>query len=178
MARRLDRLDLSSLGLSPGAGRRLDVDVAIGELCFGGERYTVTPDPTPARLEVSRLSGPGFALRLHFTGTLVGACMRCLKEARYPIEVEAREVDTGGHRQAGGADEELTSPYVTDEVLDVSAWARDAVVLGLPTKILCREDCPGLCPVCAADLSEVGPDHRHDAEPDPRWAKLSELRLD
>ena len=67
---------------------------------------------------------------------------------------------------------------MVEEVLDLSAWARDALVLGLPAKILCREDCPGLCPVCAADLSEVGEDHTHDEAPDPRWAKLRELRLD
>ncbi|HEV2980846.1 MAG TPA: YceD family protein, partial [Solirubrobacteraceae bacterium] len=45
-------------------------------------------------------------------------------------------------------------------------------------KVLCREDCAGLCPVCAADLAEVGPDHSHDRAPDPRWTKLSELKLD
>jgi hypothetical protein len=32
--------------------------------------------------------------------------------------------------------------------------------------------------VCAADLAEVGPDHSHDRAPDPRWTKLSELKLD
>jgi uncharacterized protein len=43
--------------------------------------------------------------------------------------------------------------------------------------VLCREDCAGLCPVCAADLSEVGPGHTHEQAPDPRWAKLRELEL-
>jgi uncharacterized protein len=175
---RLDKLDLSTLGLSPGAGRRLDLDVHIGELLFGGEHYVVDPDPVPVRLEVSRLSGSGFAMRLRFAGVLRGPCMRCLKEAGRPVEVEAREVDTGTAGAAGGADEELASPYVSDDVLDVTSWARDALVLGLPAKIVCREDCPGLCPVCAADLSEVDGTHHHDAEPDPRWAKLRELRLD
>ena len=36
----------------------------------------------------------------------------------------------------------------------------------------------GLCPVCAADLNEAGPEHRHEAAPDPRWAKLRELPLE
>jgi uncharacterized protein len=178
MAPRLDRLDLSTLGLAPGGGRRLDVDVSVGELEFGGERYAVEPARVPATLEVSRLSGPGYALRLRFTATLRGPCMRCLKEARRPVEVEAREVATGGAGRTADADEELASPYVVDEVLDVTAWARDALVLNLPAKILCQEACPGLCPVCAADLSEVGADHHHDADPDPRWAKLRELRLE
>lgn len=175
MAPRLDRLDLSTLGLAPGGGRRLDIEIAIGDLEFGGEHYAVEPDWIPATLEVSRLSGPGYALRLRFMASLRGPCMRCLKDAARPIEVQAREVEAGALE---GAEEELASPYVEDEVLDVAAWARDALVLSLPAKVLCREDCPGLCPVCAADLSEVGEDHHHDAGPDPRWAKLRELHLE
>ena len=177
MSPRLDRIDLSTLGLAPGAGRRLDADVQIGELEFGGERYSIDPDPVAVTLEVSRLSGTGFALRVRFTAVLRGPCMRCLKDARMPIEIEAREVQAGT-AAAADPDDELSSPYVSDDVLDLGAWARDALVLGLPTKILCTEDCPGLCPVCAADLSEVGVDHDHGEEPDPRWAKLRELRLD
>jgi DUF177 domain-containing protein len=180
MAPRLDRLDLSTLGLAAGAGRRLETEVEVGELDFGGERYAVDPDPVPATLEISRLSGPGFALRLRLACVLRGPCMRCLKDAAMPIEVDAREVEAGAAAGAGRREqeEELASPYVAEEVLDLRAWARDALVLGLPAKILCREDCPGLCPVCAADLSEVGEDHSHAGAPDPRWAKLRELRLD
>jgi DUF177 domain-containing protein len=180
MAPRLDRLDLSTLGLAPGAGRRLEVEVGVGELEFGGERYEVDPDPVLAALEISRLSGPGFAFRLSLECLLRGPCMRCLKDAAMPIEIEAREVETGSSAPSSGdeSEDELASPYVVDDVLDLSAWARDALVLGLPAKILCREDCPGLCPVCAVDLSEVGEDHSHAEEPDPRWAKLRELRLD
>ncbi len=65
-----------------------------------------------------------------------------------------------------------------DETLDLAGWARDAFALAMPAKILCREDCAGLCPVCAADLNEAGPEHHHEAAPDPRWAKLRELKLE
>jgi uncharacterized protein len=44
--------------------------------------------------------------------------------------------------------------------------------------VLCREDCAGLCPICAADLNEAGPEHHHERPADPRWAKLSELELE
>jgi uncharacterized protein len=86
--------------------------------------------------------------------------------------VDAREVD----RPGGG--EELSSPYLEDETLDLAGWARDAFALALPTQALCREDCAGLCTVCAADLNETGPEHAHERAPDPRWAKLSELKLE
>ena len=73
---------------------------------------------------------------------------------------------------------ELDSPYVSEEVLDVTAWAHDAFSLAAPLKVLCREDCAGLCPVCAADLNEAGLEHSHESAPDPRWAKLRELKLE
>ncbi|HEV7804758.1 MAG TPA: YceD family protein [Solirubrobacteraceae bacterium] len=48
----------------------------------------------------------------------------------------------------------------------------------MPAQLLCRDDCAGLCPVCGTDLNAAGPEHAHERAPDPRWAKLSELKLD
>jgi uncharacterized protein len=167
-----DVLDLAGLRLSAGEGRRFELSVAIASLKLAGERYEAEPAVVPVRLEVSRMTGNGYALRLRFEATLAGPCMRCLKDAGPTIAVDAREVE----RPGGG--EELSSPYVQDEQLDLASWARDALVLALPAQVLCREDCAGLCPVCAADLNEAGPEHAHERAPDPRWAKLSELELE
>ena len=60
-------------------------------------------------------------------------------------------------------------------MLDLHAWARDALALALPVQLVCRADCAGLCPVCGADLNAAGPEHAHERAPDPRWAKLGEL---
>ena len=80
--------------------------------------------------------------------------------------------------QPGAADEELSSPYVDKEgELDLAAWARDALALSLPAQITCRPDCAGLCAQCGANLND-DPDHHHETGPDPRWAKLSEIRFD
>jgi uncharacterized protein len=167
-----DALDLGGLRLSAGEGRRFELAVHVEPLTLGGERYEVQPGAVAVRLDISRMTGNGYALRLRFSATLVGACMRCLKDAAPQLEVDAREVD----RPGGG--EELSSPYLQDETLDLAAWARDALVLALPTQVLCCEDCAGLCAVCAADLNETGPEHAHERAPDPRWAKLSELKLE
>ncbi len=167
-----DILDLSGLRLSAGEGRSFELAVHVEPLTLGGESYEIAPATLPVRLDVSRMLGNGYALRLRFLATLVGPCMRCLKDAAPQIDVDVREVD----RPGGG--EELSSPYLEDETLDLAGWARDALVLALPTQVLCREDCAGLCAVCAADLNETGPEHTHERPPDPRWAKLSELKLD
>ncbi len=91
-----------------------------------------------------------------------------------------RDGGAGGCARGGppGWGEELSSPYIRGETLDLAAWARDAFALSAPTQVLCRPDCAGLCPVCAADLNEAGPEHHHEREPDARWAKLRELKLE
>ncbi len=172
MAGATHELDLASLRLSGGEGKRLTLEAPIAALVLGSERYTAEPPLVSAELTISRMAGGGYALRLRFAAALTGPCMRCLKPAAPKIAIDAREVDVPG----GG--EELESPYVKEEVLDLAAWARDAFALALPAQVLCREDCPGLCPVCAVDLAEAGPEHHHEAPPDPRWAKLRELELE
>jgi uncharacterized protein len=172
MALRTDTFDLAGLRLSAGEGRRLELDVAIDPFKLGGERYPVEPALVHTRLDISRTTGDGYALRLRFDASLAGPCMRCLETARPVFSVDAREVS-----QAGETDE-LSSEYVERGVLDLHAWARDALALTLPTKLLCRPDCAGLCPVCGTDLNAAGPDHGHEREPDARWSKLSELRFE
>ncbi len=170
MAVPTDSFDLGALRLSSGEGRRLELFTAVQPLLLSDERYGVEPPQLPVVLDVSRMTGGGYALRLRFAVRLSGPCMRCLEPAGLEIEVDAREV----HQPGGG--EELESPYVDHQDLDLGAWARDALVLAAPAQILCRPDCAGLCPQCGIDLNRAGPTHEHDREPDPRWAKLRELR--
>jgi uncharacterized protein len=170
MAAQYHTIDLARLGLSAGEGRRLEIEVEPGELGLGGERYAPAPAAVPARLEISRTAG-GHAFRLRLAATLAGPCMRCLADARITVRVDAREVE-----QPASGDEELTSPYVEGDVLDVGAWAHDALALALPAQVLCRPDCAGLCAVCGASLNDADPgEHDHGRPVDPRWAKLGEL---
>ena len=169
MPQRTDTFDLGRLRLSAGQGRRLELHAQLDDLVLSGQPYPVAPDPMPVTLDVSRMTGGGWSLRLRFTATAQGPCMRCLEDAAPEFAVDVREVD-----QVGGG-EELDSPYVSaDAQLDLRGWARDALALALPAQILCRPDCAGLCPECGADLNRA-PDHGHERPPDPRWAKLREL---
>ena len=156
-----DELDLEPDAIREGTRFREDLEADSLDL------YTLVQE-----LEVSRMLGGGYAMRLRFAAALAGPCMRCLADARPTVEVEAREVDRPGEG------EDLDSPYVSDQRLDLAAWTRDAFALAAPVKVLCRDDCAGLCPECAADLNKVGPGHRHERAPGSRWAKLRELKLD
>jgi len=173
MAQATTIIDLARLSLSHGEGRRLDLPVRLEPLELAGQTYAVSPETVQTRIDVSRPSG-GYAFRLRFGLRIEGPCMRCLEGAALETEVDAREV-----AQDNTDDEELRSPYVEDEQLDLGRWAHDAAVLTIPTQFLCREDCAGLCPDCGQPLNDADPeDHKHDTGTDPRWAKLKELKLD
>jgi uncharacterized protein len=166
-------VDLARLSLAHGQGARLDLPVRLEPLELGGQTYLPQAMGLEAKLDVSRPSN-GYAFRLRFPLRVEGPCMRCLEAAAMETEVDAREVD-----QANTDDEELRSPYVDDDELDLGRWAHDAAVLALPTQLLCRPDCAGLCPICGESLNDTDPKpHKHDSGSDPRWAKLKELKLD
>jgi uncharacterized protein len=172
VAARTDILDLGRLGLTSGEGRHLDLTVHVGPFEFGGERYQALPADVPAQLDISRTTGNGWFARMRLDAQLSGPCMRCLEDAARTFSIDVREVD-----QPGSDDDELQSPYIDGDELDLQAWARDALVLELPTQIVCSDECKGLCSVCGENLNNAAPDHAHEAAPDPRWAKLSELKL-
>jgi len=173
MSQRTDIFDLGRLGLHSGEGRRIDTQVSVDPLEFGGQRYESDEASVPVRVDVSRTVG-GYALRLRLQVHLHGPCMRCLEPAAPVLDVDVREVDQPD--EEGG--DELTSPYIEGDELDLRAWVHDALALTLPAQIVCREDCLGLCPVCGENLNEAGPEHAHEQAPDPRWAKLRELRFE
>jgi DUF177 domain-containing protein len=166
-------IDLGRLSLSHGEGARLDFGLQLDPLELGGQTYALAGHPIEARLDVSRPTN-GYAFRLRFPLRVEGPCMRCLEPAVVEAEVDAREVD-----QSHTDDEELRSPYVVEDDLELGRWAHDAAILALPPRILCRLDCAGLCPVCGKSLNDADPsDHQHDTGGDPRWGKLDELKLD
>lgn len=161
--------DLRSVRLRPGEQRREALDVELEPLSLGGQEYRPAPPCPRASLTIDRAaSGTVFRLRLELA--VAGPCMRCLEEASLALAIDASEY------QATRPDsEELSTPYVADDLLDLSAWARDAVALALPDRILCHPDCAGLCAGCGANLNRE-PCRCPPPEPDPRFAKLADLR--
>jgi uncharacterized protein len=166
----MSRFSLRSLRLRPGEEHREQKEVALEPIWLGGQRYLPVPDKVPAELVVSRASS-GTVFELRFRTRLHGPCYRCLADAVIDVDVSAREYQATSSEGV----EELRTPYVEDDQLDLSAWARDALVLELPDKILCRPDCAGLCPVCGGNLN-VDPHGHDDEELDSRWSALSELK--
>src|SRR6185312_3303538 len=151
------------------------------------------PAPDDLRLELIGVpAGADVPLEVRFeavsegvlvTGTaiapLAGECARCLAPLTSSVTVGFQELylyAESRHDKHDKHDKYDDQEEQDDgDLLDLEPAFRDAVVLALPMSPLCREDCPGLCVECGARLADTGPDHRHDAAVDPRWAALQQL---
>jgi uncharacterized protein len=162
--------NLRQVKLRPGEEYRDEIDLELEPFELGGERYLPVPDTVPAELGITRASNLT-VLELGFTARLHVACYRCLGVAVLVVQIAAREYQATNPGEA----EELRTPYLTDDNLDLGAWSRDAVALELPEKILCRADCAGLCPVCGKNLNEEPHEHAEERS-DSRWSALEALR--
>jgi len=138
--------NLRTLKIRPGEQFRDEREIELEPLELGGQRYLPVPEKVPAELTVTRASS-GTVFELSFHVRLHGPCFRCLEDAVLDLPISARE-----YQATSPEDEELRTPYLEKDQLDLSAWARDALALELPDKILCKD------------------------EPDSRWSALAELR--
>jgi uncharacterized protein len=162
--------NLNNVKLRTGEQFRESVDVQLEPLVLGGQEYVPVPDQVPSVLTITKATS-GSVYTLGYTVHLHGPCFRCLRDSAIKLKIHATEYQAVN----SGGDEELESPYISDDSLDLSSWARDALALELPEKILHSPDCAGLCTVCGKDLNEEP--HTHDElAADPRWAALDELR--
>lgn len=164
-------LRLQDLALRGGETAERDVEVEMAPLRLGGLDYAVILDDKGVHVTVDRITG-GFLMTVGLRATVYGACHRCLCEVVVAIDTEQQEfVPTHPEKW----DEADLSPFVVDFVADIAGLAREAVVLALPAKILCREECPGICPQCGGALG--GDDECSCDEPslDPRWEALRRL---
>jgi uncharacterized protein len=162
--------NLRQVKLRSGEQYRDEQELVLEPLVFGGQRYIPVPETVAAELTISRAS-TGTVFELRFDARLHGPCQRCLADAVVERRVAGREYQATNP----GGDDELRTPYVADQRLDLSAWARDALALDLPDQILCRPDCAGLCPVCGKDLN-VDPHEHQQEQTDERWSALADLR--
>jgi uncharacterized protein len=110
------------------------------------------------------------------------ACGRCLEP--FPLNVDQKlELFLLPHREGQEEEDEvelserdMVVGYYRDRVIDLGEMFREQLVLGIPMKRVCREDCKGLCPRCGINKNREScecPAGEH--EPDPRLASLGRL---
>lgn len=108
-------------------------------------------------------------------------CDRCLKRVVVPVETsfEVTYVPAATYQEGEPGelhDEDLSVAVFDGETIDVDELVREQVLLGLPNRALCREDCKGLCPTCGIDQNTECC-ACEGAETDPRWGALKDLQF-
>ena len=150
-----------------------------GELILDEEQARLT-EPPEVR---GRISRTGREVRLQ--GTLNARakvdCDRCLKSIAVPVEAEfdVRYVPAADYEETAARElqeEDLSFSVFADEAIDLDELVREQVLLALPTRALCSEDCKGFCPVCGANRNTQSCDCE-TVETDPRWDSLKNLRF-
>ncbi|MBQ3075282.1 MAG: DUF177 domain-containing protein [Clostridia bacterium] len=134
-----------------------DEEIAVSSLHFSGEAKDISG--------FIRLIGT-------VTGQYSAPCARCLA----PV---AREFSIDIDLSVVTAPTESDEDYILAEgqKIDLGSFATDTVLLNLPLRLLCREDCKGLCPKCGKDLNQGDCECDHK-EIDPRLAGLADFFKD
>ena len=108
-------------------------------------------------------------------------CDRCLGPSRTPLAVEfdasfiPQEAEAAKAENVELLSEDLGLSAYDGEAVDLDELVREQILLGLPSRRLCKEDCEGLCPKCGADLN-AGRCSCEQGEVDPRWSALAGLK--
>jgi len=179
------------IGLIGRAGERRplvgDVDPAeLGDEPWGVVEAVEGPVHLDLTLEAV---AEGVLVRGGVDAVLRVPCARCLAPTLLPRRAEVTEL----HRRTGRgpargparapeddpdepADDEAYLLVDGDRALELDRMVRDALLLDVPVRVLCRPDCAGLCPVCGADRGADACRHGDEGVVDPRWAALRVLR--
>lgn len=129
-----------------------------------------------------RRSGAEVVVNGRLSSRVSVECDRCLKAVELPISAEFRLDYITGKDYESSPSAELTTDDLDvsvfdGETIDVDELVKEQILLAVPDRTLCREDCKGICSTCGADLND-GACNCEQIEIDPRWEALKKLKND
>ena len=127
-----------------------------------------------------RLSGNEVFVSGHLDTRAQIECDRCLQPVEAPVSADfALEYITGSEYESSEVaeltDAEMSVSVFNGEALDIDEIVKEQILLAVPTRMLCREDCKGICPECGIDRN-TGECSCVADNIDPRWAALKNLK--
>lgn len=165
--------NMSELFAADRTVREVEARPEFTVFAWEGSEYPLTGENV-VKLRLSHTGGRHVLLQGEGNIHLVMPCDRCAKDVlvEVPIEID-REIDANATPEERIADLD-EQPYIDGYLLDLDGLVRNEIMLNLPMKVLCREDCKGVCPKCGRDLNDGACDCEQDL-PDPRMAKILDL---
>ena len=133
--------------------------------------------PVPVELRDYRL-GDDLFFHGRFDGTVTGTCARCLADYPFPLKDDFTFVlkpAQGAEAEEESAEEDLSLSFYEGDEVDLSPLLRESMMLSLPTRPLCADDCRGLCPRCGANKNTTDCGCRDDWA-DPRLEVLRTIK--
>ncbi len=163
-------LDLKPLFAGSRDFLSVEFEMDLSEFEFLG----VKPLPSPVAISGKIVSRAGIVESdLNCKVEYVGVCDRCLKETVKSYTVNINRVIVVSLENEENDD----IAVVPDMQLDLEDFCYPDIVMSLPTKLLCKDSCKGLCSVCGKNLND-GDCGCSTREIDPRLAALAELLND
>jgi len=126
-----------------------------------------------------RLSGNEVFVNGHVETRALVECDRCLKPVELPVNADftleyISDSDYESSEVAELTEDEMSVSVFDGSAIDVDEIVKEQILLAVPTRMLCREDCKGICPECGADRN-TGECNCVKNDIDPRWAALKNL---
>ena len=149
------------------------VPLEMDSFTRAGVTYPIT-EADSVMLTFTSLGNKKVRISMESRVVLLVPCDRCLKEVAVEIPIFAEnEVDFNETEEKRVEDLNEIS-YIDGYDLDVDRMVYEEILLGFPMKVLCQEDCKGICKVCGANLNqgECGCDR---TEPDPRMSVIRDI---
>lgn len=170
------QMDVASLKRSIGDTSCYELQAALTPLEVRGATVSFC-GPVKVSLVVSN-TGEGLLARGQVAGNLKLTCDRCLELFQYafnlPFEETYRPVPGGEAASSGSGKNDAESVTFSGDILDITPEVLNNIILALPMKALCREDCPGLCPHCGRNL-KAGQCDCESEKIDPRLSVLKDF---
>ena len=129
----------------------------------------------PVHVKVEHIRGKKLLITAETRLSVIIPCDRCLEDVKREFELNCVK-----HVDVGLSDAELTeeldeSNFIDGYHLDVDKLLFHEILSSWPTKVLCREDCKGLCPKCGTNLNESTCNCSQEKEVDSRLSVLLTL---
>jgi uncharacterized protein len=163
-----------------------DLQLKPGMIQYGDEAQQTGPLASDGRAEVlHEHRGPkdvvaDIRLKGHWKGDFQVPCARCVEdvpmvlEGNFDLIFRPLGADAGPQERSISAVETEIGYYQKDSLL-LEDVLREQVLLSLPVRTLCKEDCKGLCPHCGGNRNSQACSCE-EGQNDPRWEALGDLR--
>jgi uncharacterized protein len=124
-----------------------------------------------------RGQGDTFYIHADLSGEFSTPCHKCLESTQYKVspsfELVVRKVNPRSEPEAISADDSFVRLPAGQSRLEIDQYIYECLLVDIPIRITCRDDCRGLCSGCGVNLNREK--CRCSVAPDPRWNELRKL---